>query len=241
MPDHDSIIVTGGDTGTELFAVLGFKVFLCGNQNIGTGIEPQEVCAPLFCQMVGHHHKVFTGQPQPSPFHSSRHNLKGLASAHTMGKQAVPAIEHTGNSISLVGSKADFRRHTGKADMAAVILAGLDAVEDLIVFLAQDFTALRVFPNPGLEGFTHHFLLLLCQHGFLCVQDTFFRAVRILHGVIYPAVTQVQAVLDDGVGVLALGAVGHIGQRIVCAVPGFSADIPLAGGCGIVGGDGIAF
>ena len=75
--------------------------------------------------------------------------------------------------------------------MAAVIFTGFDAVEDLIVFLAQHFPALRVFPYPGFKGFPHHFLFLLGQHGFFRVEDTLFRAVCIVDGVIHPAVPQI--------------------------------------------------
>ena len=100
-----------------------------------------------------------------------------------MGKQAVPAVKHPGNGILLVRAQLDFRCHTGKADMAAVIFTGFDAVEDLIVFLAQHFPALRVFP--------YHFLFLLGQHGFFRVEDTLFRAVCIVDGVIHPAVPQI--------------------------------------------------
>lgn len=73
--------------------------------------------------------------------------------------------------------------------MTAVIFTGFDTVEDLIVFLAQHFPALRVFPYPGLKGFPHHLLFLLGQHGFFRVEDTFLRAVRIMNGVINPAVS----------------------------------------------------
>lgn len=61
----------------------------------------------------------------------------------------------------------------------------------LIVFLAQCFPALRVFPYPGFKGFPHHFLFLLGQHGFFRVEDTLFRAVCIVDGVIHPAVPQI--------------------------------------------------
>ena len=91
-----------------------------------------------------------------------------------------------------------------------------------------------------LKGFPNHFLLLLCQHGFFGVQHTLFTAVHIVDGVIHTAVPQVQAVLDDGVSILSLGAVGHIGKGVVAAVPAFPADIPLAGSIGIPSGNGIA-
>ena len=35
MPDNDGIVITGGNSAAELFAVLGFKVFLRCHQNVG--------------------------------------------------------------------------------------------------------------------------------------------------------------------------------------------------------------
>ena len=35
MPDNDGIVIAGGNSAAELFAVLGFKVFLRCHQNIG--------------------------------------------------------------------------------------------------------------------------------------------------------------------------------------------------------------
>ena len=39
MPDNDGIVIAGGNSAAELFAVLGFKVFLRCHQNIGRGVE----------------------------------------------------------------------------------------------------------------------------------------------------------------------------------------------------------
>ena len=35
MPDNDGIVIAGGNSAAELFAVLGFKVFLRCHQNVG--------------------------------------------------------------------------------------------------------------------------------------------------------------------------------------------------------------
>ena len=39
MPDNDGIVIAGGNSAAELFAVLGFKVFLRCHQNVGRGIK----------------------------------------------------------------------------------------------------------------------------------------------------------------------------------------------------------
>ena len=72
-------------------------------------------------------------------------------------------------------------RHTGKADMAAVIFTGFDAVEDLIVFLAQCFPALRVFPYPVGKRLLDDFLLCLRSCGFLCVEYRLFIPVFVIN------------------------------------------------------------
>ena len=53
MTDDDGIIVAGGDSTAKAPAVLCFKVFLRGNQDISGGVELQELCRPLLRQMVG--------------------------------------------------------------------------------------------------------------------------------------------------------------------------------------------
>ena len=59
MTNHNGIVIAGCNTGTELFAIAGFKVLFRCHQHIRIGIEPQEVCAPLLCEVVWHHIEVF--------------------------------------------------------------------------------------------------------------------------------------------------------------------------------------
>ena len=136
-----------------------------------------------------------------------------------MGQQAVPSVEHPGHRIALVGTQGNFRVHTGKTDMLPVIAAGPDGVKKFIVFLAQVGSAGRVFPDPILECLPDLLLLLLGQHGFFGVKYAGGAAIRLMDGIINPGVPQVQAVLDDRVGVSPFGSIGHIGQGIIQAVP----------------------
>ena len=48
VADNDRIKIASGDAGAEFFSVLRFKIFFCGYQNVCTGIERQEIAAPLF-------------------------------------------------------------------------------------------------------------------------------------------------------------------------------------------------
>ena len=41
VSDNNGVIVAGGDAGTELLAVFGFKVLFGGDQQVGRGIEAQ--------------------------------------------------------------------------------------------------------------------------------------------------------------------------------------------------------
>ena len=59
VSDDHSVIIAGGDPGTELLPVFGLKITLAGYQQLGTGIEPQEFIRPLECQMVRHHKERF--------------------------------------------------------------------------------------------------------------------------------------------------------------------------------------
>ena len=58
MPDDDSIVITCGDSGTELFPVGWLKILFRCHQHIGIRIQPQEIRAPLLRQMVRHNIKI---------------------------------------------------------------------------------------------------------------------------------------------------------------------------------------
>ena len=94
-----------------------------------------------------------------------------------MRQQRVLSVEHPRHGVLLMGSQGDFRVHTRKTDMGTVIFAGTDAVELLIVPLAEGFPAYRVFENPVLERFAHGFLFLLGNGGFLFVEDAHLLSV----------------------------------------------------------------
>ena len=75
--------------------------------------------------------------------------------------------------------------------MAPVILTGTDAVEQFIVSPAEFLPPFKIFKNPLLEGFPDHLLLLLGDHGFRLIQDTFFPSVLCPDFIIYLGVPQV--------------------------------------------------
>ena len=131
-----------------------------------------------------------------------------------------------------MGSEGDLRIHAGEGQMAPVELPGPGAVEPFIVQARQPVTALRVLPEPVPKRLLDQRLLLLGQNGLLHVQHPLFLAVFILDQIIDPRILQVQAVLNDTVGVDPLRAVGDVGRYIV-EVGVFPFDPPLAADFGV--------
>lgn len=90
-----------------------------------------------------------------------------------------------------MGQQGNIRRHAGEAQVFAVILAGTDSVVEVVVLPAQRFPALRVFPYPAFERFTHHILPLLGKDGFFSVQRSYLSSNFVLDRIINAAVPQV--------------------------------------------------
>ena len=104
VADDDGIIVAGGNSAAELFAVLRFKVLLSRHKDIGRGIKLQELGCPLLCQMVGDYKQGLLTQTQPLALHGSRYHFKGFASANHMSKECITTIKDMGDGIDLMGS-----------------------------------------------------------------------------------------------------------------------------------------
>ena len=151
--------------------------------------------------MVRHHKEGFLAQPKPLGLHRGRHHLKGFARAHLMGQQRVAAVQDMGDGVLLVLPQGDGRVHAAEGDVAAIIFAGTGRVHFLVVLAHQSLAALRVAPNPVLKCLPDGLLLLCGQGGRLGVQHAALLAVRVLHGVVDTHIPQVQAVLQDSIGV----------------------------------------
>ena len=137
MTDHDGIVIAGCDPGAELLTIAGFKVLLRCHQHIGIGIEPQEVCAPLLCEVVRNHIEVFLRQAQPAALHAGGYHLEGLACAHAMGQQRIVAVQNMRHSIFLVRHQGDFRCHAFKTNMTAIVLTRTNRIENPIIGRTQ--------------------------------------------------------------------------------------------------------
>ena len=229
VADDNGVIVAGGDTGAEFLAVVGFKVLLGSDKDVGRRVEPQKLGRPLFRQMVRHDKNGFLAQSQPLGFHRRGYHFKGFSRANFVCQQRIPAVQHMGDGVFLMLSEGDFRVHTGENDVAAVILAGTSAVHFLVVLPYQRFAPLRVFPNPVLERIPDKLLLLRGKGGFLGVEDTALPSVCVLNGIVDANIAEIQRILQQPVGAGAVCAVGGERRHIVVAHHALAGNLPFCG------------
>ena len=229
MPDDDGIVVPGGDAGTEFFAVGSLKVLAPCYQQLGIGVEVQELACPLLRQVIGHHKQRFLAQPQPFCFHSGCRHFVGFARANFVCKQRITAIKHMSDGVALVLPEGDLRVHADKMDVASVILTGAGRVEQFVVLLHQCNAPLGVLPDPVGKSVLDDLLFLLCQHGFPLVQHTLGLALGILDGVIDADIFQIQGFLQNLVGVGTGCAVGFRRNNIATPRSGLTFHTPLCG------------
>ena len=229
VADDNSVIVAGGDTGAEFLAVVGFKVLLGSDKDVGRRVEPQKLRRPLFRQMVRHDKNGFLAQSQPLRFHRRGYHFKGFSRANFVCQQRIPAVQHMGDGVFLMLSEGDFRVHPRENDVAAVILAGTSAVHFLVVLPYQRFAPLRVFPNPVLERIPDKLLLLRGKGGFLGVEDTALPSVCVLNGIVDANIAEVQRILQQPVGAGAVCAVGGERRHIVVAHHALAGNLPFCG------------
>ena len=150
-----------------------------------------------------------------------------------MSQQSIATIQDVGNSVDLVLAERDLRVHARKADVTAIILTGTVRIEQDIIGLTDGLAPVGVFPDPLGKGILDQLLLALGDGGFLLVEDSGFPAIGIVHIIKNTDILQIQGVLDDLIGVDALGAVGPDGLDIA-AIRAFTFNAPLTGDAGIV-------
>ena len=77
VADDNGVVFAGGDAGAELLAVLRLEVLFRSHEDVGGGVQPQELARPLLRQVVGNDKEGFVAQPQPLGFHGSGYHLEG--------------------------------------------------------------------------------------------------------------------------------------------------------------------
>ena len=229
VPDDHRIIIAGRNSRTEFFPVAGFKILFRRNQNVGGRVKTQELGSPLLRQVIGHDEHAFLAQAKPLAFHGSRHHLERLARAHLMGKQRVAAVQDMCDSVPLVLPQRNLRVHAGENDVAAVVFARTNGVEQFIILRHQRPPPLWVLPDPFAEGILDRLLLLLCKGGCFLVEHALLFSVRILHSVVDAHIPQVQRILQNLVGVGPVRTVGGIRGDIGARHDVLAVDSPFGG------------
>ena len=189
----------------------------------------KELICPLQGQMVRHNKHGFLAQAKSLALHSRCCHFKSFARTNFVCEQGVSTVKHMSNSISLMFTEGNIRVHTAETDMTAIILTGSGGVKEFVVLCDQSFTAARVFPYPILKRILDCLLFLLCQSGFLFIQDTLLLTVRIFDGVIDTNIFQVQRFFQNTIGIGTVSTIGHIRSHIVVAWGTFTIDTPFCG------------
>ena len=178
-------------------------------------------------------------EAKPLALHGGRRHFVCLPGPHAVREKRVFAVQDMSHGVELVWPQRDLRVHSGKCEVAAVVLARPGGVEQRVVFFTEVGPALRIFPDPVVERLLDCLLFLLRQGGFFLVQDLVLFPVRIFHLVEDPDGFQVECVLHDFVSVGTAGAVSDMDGNTVIAVLPFSADVPDAGHGRISGSDSL--
>lgn len=63
VANNDRVIITGGNPGAEFLPVPRFKILLLRDQNVGRGIQPQELRCPLLRKVIGDNKQRLSHSP----------------------------------------------------------------------------------------------------------------------------------------------------------------------------------
>ena len=85
--------------------------------------------------------------------------------------------------------------------MRSIILTRSGCIKQLIVLLYQSVSPVRFLPYPFSKSIFDRLLLLLRQSRILGIQHTLLLAIRILYGIVYAHVAQVQRILQNFIGI----------------------------------------
>ena len=132
-----------------------------------------------------------------------------------------------GDGVALVLPEGDLRVHSDEMNVFAVVFAGSGAVKQLVVLPHQRNAPLRILPNPVCKGILDGLLLLLRQHRFPFVQDTFRLSVVILNGVVDAHILQVERFFQNFIGVCPGCAVSFAGHDVALSHCGFALNAPF--------------
>ena len=228
MTDNNGVIISRGNSTTELFTVLCLKISLSSHKNIRRRIKLQELCRPLLGQMIWYNEQRLIAKSQSLGLHSSRHHFKSFACSDCVCKERISAVKNVCNRIFLMFSQFNFRVHTVENNVASIILTRTDTVEFFVIHLRQFFSAGRVSPYPVLKALFYKFLLCLCDCRFFFVENGFLFAFLIFDIIKDTDIFQVQGFLKNFIGIdtgsTVCAVCFHIGTVVALAL-----NIPLSG------------
>ena len=226
VADNDGIIIARSNTTAEFLAVFSLKILFTCDQNVRRRVELQILRRPLLRQMIRDYKQGLIAETEPLGFLCRRNHFKGFSCPDNMRKQGVSAVKNVSNGIDLMRSERNFRVHTYKDQVLAVIFSRTDAVEFFVIELAQPVAALLILPYPVGKGILYKLLLTLCDSGIVLIEYGLFIAVFVLNIIEHTHITQVQRFLDDLIPVDSVCAVSVINLDIV-AVVGLALNIPF--------------
>ncbi len=99
MPDDNGVIITGGNTGAQLFAPVLFKVALSGNQNISRRIKLEPFRRPLLGDMVGYDNKGICCTIRAVWPPSLPQSFQTFCPRRPRAQQRIAAVQDMGNRI----------------------------------------------------------------------------------------------------------------------------------------------
>ena len=221
-PGHDDRVpVSGRAAGDELAAPAGLEVVALGDQDLGLGVELEELAAELLEHVVGHDDGGLAGQVQAAQFHRAHGHLGGFPGADLVEQADGGLVDDPGDGGDLVRAGFEAHGQAGQGQLGVVVVAEHDVVEQPVVGVRQLRGPGGVFPGPLGEPPGEFGGLFLRGEGVFHVQDP---------GVVADLVADLDAALfQDGLGELrgrvAAGAPGGGGQdRVPVAADG--PDLP---------------
>ena len=210
VTDHHRVVIACGDTGAKSLAVAGFKVLFACHEYVCRWVKLQKLGSDLPREMARHGDERFLTHTELLCLHSNSRHRVGLACAHAMRQKRVAAVERPRYRVHLMRTKGYLGIHAGETEVAAVIFARAGGVEYFVIHFHKSLTPVGVAPYPLGKGVLYCLLLLLCNNGFVLVQNTGFVAVYVGHGIEYPYVPKIKRILNDFVGVGSARAISGV-------------------------------
>ena len=153
--------------------------------------------------MVRNHIKTLLCQSQTLALHTGCDHLERLACTYTVCKQGIISIKDMCHRIFLMLHQLNFRIHSDKLNVTAIIFPWPDAVKPFIINFAECFPSAHILKDPLFKFLPDQFLLLLRQSSFLSVQYPVF-PIRIMYCVINFCIMQIQRILQQSISICPL-------------------------------------